>query len=134
MQVAKQLRTGTNEEDFQAIGLYCREILISAAQAVYDPGKHRSVDGVVPSSTDAKRQLEAFIASEIPGSSNEAIRTHVRSALTLANDLQHRRTANYLQAALCIEAVTAAVNTISLVARHTSLRSEPDMSDRASGA
>lgn len=43
-----------NEEDFQAVGLLCREAIISLAQAVYDSTKHSSVDGVSPSVVSTK--------------------------------------------------------------------------------
>ena len=112
----KHLSTASTEEDFQAIGLFCREVLISLAQEVYDPSRHPSLDGVIPSDTDAKRRLEAYVAAELGGDSNEAVRAHVRSALRLANDLQHRRTATYRDAALCVEASTAVVNSVSIVA------------------
>jgi hypothetical protein len=65
--VIKTLETAKNEEDFQAVALLCREAIISLAQAVYDPEKHESLDGVKPSPTDAKRMLENFIAEVLKG-------------------------------------------------------------------
>jgi hypothetical protein len=59
--------------------------------------------------------LAAFISTELAGGANEELRRHAKSALGLANSLQHRRTADYLHAALTIEAVNAAVNVIALV-------------------
>jgi hypothetical protein len=41
---------------FQAVGLFCREVLISLAQGVYDPHRHPTVDGVAASATDGKRE------------------------------------------------------------------------------
>lgn len=79
------------EEDFQAVGLLGREALISLAQAVCDPDAHPPLDGVVPSETDAKRMLEAFVAVALPGSGNEEGRRLVKSAVSLADSLQHRR-------------------------------------------
>jgi hypothetical protein len=111
-----QLGTATSEEDYQGIGLVCREGLISLAQEVYDPRRHRLEGDPNPSGTDAKRMLEGFIAAELAGGSNEAFRAHVRSALKLANDLQHRRTADHMAASLCIEATTSVVNSIAIVA------------------
>ena len=57
----KKLEEASTEEQFQAIGVFCREVLISLAQAVYDPAVHSSLDDVTPSKTDAKRMLEAYI-------------------------------------------------------------------------
>jgi hypothetical protein len=78
----KRLESATTEEQFQAVGLLCREILISLAQAVFDPERHRTLDGVRASDTDAKRMLEAYIAVEFAGSGNEHTRKHARRPAT----------------------------------------------------
>ena len=62
-QYRERLATARTVEQYQTVGLLCREALISAAQAVYDPTRHKTADGVVPSQTDGKRLLEAFIAT-----------------------------------------------------------------------
>jgi hypothetical protein len=98
------------EEHYQAIGLYCREVLISLAQAVFDPLRHKSVDGVAPSDTDAARMLEAVFAAELGGSANEEARAHAKAALKLALALQHKRTADRRLAALCAEGTFSVVN------------------------
>jgi hypothetical protein len=115
-QARKQLESATTEEEFQAIGLLCREILISLGQAVFDPDRHRLLDGVRPSATDAKRMLEAYIAGEFAGSANEHVRRHAKAAFELAVHLQHRRTASFREAALCVEATTSTVNLIAIMA------------------
>jgi hypothetical protein len=111
-----RLAPARNEEQFQAVGLLGRESLISLAQAVYDRGRHPPLDGVEPSPTDAKRMLDAYIAVELAGGANEASRRHAKSALDLANALQHQRTATFREAAMCVEATTAVVNVIAIVA------------------
>lgn len=116
--IKAQLEKAKNEEDFQGVGLLCREALISLAQAVYDAVKHKSVDGVVPSGTDANRMLEAYIVSELSGSDNENSRRVVKSALVLANDLQHKRTASFRDSALCAQAIFTIINLISIVSGH----------------
>jgi hypothetical protein len=68
------LENATGEEDFQGVGLLCREVLISLAQVVYVPELHPPSDGVEPSDTDAKRMLEAYITHELAGGRNEATR------------------------------------------------------------
>jgi hypothetical protein len=111
-----RLAAARTEEQFQGLGLLCREILISLAQAVYVRERHPSLDDTEPSSTDAKRMLESYIAVELATSANEETRRHVRSALDLANALQHRRTANFREAAMCVEATTTVINVIAIVA------------------
>ncbi len=113
--VAEQLHRGGGAEDFQPIGLSCREALISLAQAVFDPSRHKVEDGVQPSTTDSKRMLDAFFTSELSGGSNEEARRHARAAVSLADALVHRRTATYRDAALCVEATHSTVNLVSIV-------------------
>jgi hypothetical protein len=110
-----RLNYAQNEEDFQAIGLLCREIIISLAQAVYDPEKHKSSDGITPSETDAERQLNAFIVSTVSGKSNESLRRYTKASLSLALDLHHRRTANYRLAAICLEATSSLISIIAIM-------------------
>ena len=114
-----QLETASAEEDCQAIGLLCREVIISLAQAVYDPSIHESIDGVRPSETDANRMLEAYIGHVFPGASNKEVRAHHRASLGLALNLQHRRTANRQLAALCVEATASTTAVVSIIARVT---------------
>ena len=56
-----------------------------------------------------------YIAVELAGGPNESVRRHAKAALTLATDLQHHRTADYRQAALCAEATTSVVNLIAII-------------------
>lgn len=114
-----QLGLASEEEDFQQIGLLCREVLISLGQAVYDPLLHPSPDGVEPSETDVNRMIGAYIASALGGSSNEEVRAHAKASLRLALALQHRRTANRKLATLCLEATSSTVAVISIIALPT---------------
>lgn len=111
----RRLEQAENEEQFQAVGLLCREVLISVAQVVFDPQRHSTEDGVRPSGTDAKRMIDAYIAVELGGGANEGARRHAKAALALADDLQHHRTASFRQAALCAEATASAVNIIAIL-------------------
>jgi hypothetical protein len=111
----QRLESSAHVEDFQTVGLLCREVLISVAQAVYDAARHVAPDGVVPSPTDAQRMLEAFFGAEVAGPSNEAVRKHAKAALALALDLQHRRTATWRHAALCLEASESTVNVVAIL-------------------
>lgn len=111
-----RLASARNEEQFQTVGLLGRDALISLAQAVYVRDRHPGLDGVEPSDTDAKRMLEAYFAVELAGGTNEEARRHARSALDFANAVQHRRTATFRDAALCVEATTTVVNVVAIVA------------------
>lgn len=114
-EIRRRLEQAVNEEQFQAVGLLCRDCLISVAQVVYDPERHPTEDGVAPSDTDAKRMLDAYVAVEVAGGANEGVRHHAKAALKLANDLQHHRTATFRLAAMCAEATTSVVNIIAII-------------------
>jgi len=110
-----RLDEAVNEEQCQAVGLLCRETLISTAQEVFDPGRHVVPDGVAPSRTDAERMIGAFLSTELAGGANEEARAHAKAALKLAVALQHRRTADSRMAALCFEATTSVVNIVAIL-------------------
>jgi len=109
------LEAAQHEEDFQTIGLLCREVMISLAQEVFDPERHKILDGTSPSKTDAYRMIEAYIATELEGSTFETMRSFSKAALKLANELQHKRTAAYRDAVLSAEATRALVTVIAVL-------------------
>ncbi|MEA4882974.1 MAG: hypothetical protein VB144_04785 [Clostridia bacterium] len=110
-----RLDTAETEEQYQAVGLLCREVLITVAQEVYDSRRHASPDGMAPSDTDSARMLEAFFSGELKGSPNEEARAHAKAALRLALALQHKRSADYRMAALCAEATSSVVNILAVL-------------------
>jgi hypothetical protein len=115
IEIRQRLEQAGTEEQFQAVGTLCREGLISLAQAVFDPAQHSTLDGVKASPTDFKRMIEAYIAVELAGASKEASRRYAKAAFDLANDLQHKRTADFRHAALCAEATVAVINLVAIV-------------------
>jgi hypothetical protein len=60
--------------------------------------------------------FEAYLAAEHGGDSNQPVQRVVKAAFDLANTVQHRRTANFRDAALCAEAAITVVNTIAILA------------------
>ncbi len=99
-----------HEEQFQAIGVLCRDVIISLAQEVYDVDRHPSEDDTIPSSTDSNRMLAAYIFSEMPGSQNEALRKYAKATNTLANELTHKRSATMQYAKICSSATISLIN------------------------
>jgi len=110
-----QLEQARTEIDFQQVGLICRETLIDLAQAVFIPDRHPWTDEVEASQTDAKRMLDAYLSTELGGHWNENARRHAKAALALANELTHKRTATFRDAALCVEATASVVNIIAII-------------------
>jgi hypothetical protein len=115
-EVRQRLDSAQSEEQYQAVGLLCREVLISVGEVAFDPLRHRSLDGVGPSETDAKRRLEAMFEKELGGTANEEARGHAKAAVRLAVALQHKRTADFQTAALCAEATASVANLAAILA------------------
>lgn len=104
-----------SEEQYQVVGLLSRETIITLAQVVFDKEKHPILDGTAISKTDAKRMLEAYIAVELGGSSNETVRRYAKATLDLANELTHKRTATKKDASLCATATISIINLIGAI-------------------
>jgi len=114
-EIRKRQSEASKEEQFQVIGLLCRETIITLAQSVFSEGKHPILDGTKASKTDAKRMLEAYIAVELSGSSNATLRKYARATLDLANKLTHKRTATKRDASLCSIATLSLINFIGTI-------------------
>ena len=108
-----------NEEQFMAVGLLCRELIVTLAQHVFVKEKHPILDGIDISDTDSKRMLEAFIAAEWSGASNETLRKFARVTLELANQLTHKRNATSKDTALCATATISLLNLIGIMSGRT---------------
>lgn len=110
--IRESLERASAEEEFQTVGLLCRECLISLAQAIYEPAIHGSG---APSETDAKRMLEGYFSHQLPGASNEELRHSARATVSLASALVHRRTATFIDAAICSETTLSIVNLVAIL-------------------
>ena len=113
----RRLASASTEIQFQSVGHLCRETLISLAQAVFDPKLHPPIDDGKDeiSKTDAKPMLDRYLAKEVGGGSNENARRHAKASLALANELTHKQTAVFRDAALCAEATASVVNIIAIL-------------------
>jgi hypothetical protein len=112
-----RLRIGEakTEEQFQSVGLLCRETIISLAQEVFNGDKHKTEDGIEPSETDSKRMLDAYIGTELPGKENEVLRRYAKATNSLSNELTHKRTATIKLAKLCASSTINLVNLIRIL-------------------
>ena len=124
--IRELLATASTEEQFQEIGVLCREGLISLAQVIFDSKRHPPLpnDNTNVSDTDVKRMIARYVASERPGASSQEVRKCVNDAVDLANKLTHGRTSSYRDAAFCAQAT---VNVIGLIALISGKRDREEM-------
>lgn len=115
--IRELLTTASTEEQFQEVGVLCREGLISVSQAVFDERQHPPLpgDNTDVSTSDVKRMIARYVASECPGASSREVRKCVNSAVDLANKMTHKRTSIYRDAALCAQATFNVIGLIAII-------------------
>lgn len=116
-QMRQILYVATSIEQYQTVGMLGRETLISIAQNVYEPSIHKTEDSIVPSKTDAKAMLEAFINHVKPSDGNEEIRKYIKSAIALAHFVTHHRSATREEAETCFIAVSSIAKITRLISK-----------------
>ena len=108
-QLRVRLATAASPEDAQAVGLVCRDVMISLAEVAHDPAVHSEVG------TSAVDRLNAVVDYYTSGAENEKLRRLLKSTIDYANVVQHRRGVSPAEAGLVAEATVAAVNLIKRV-------------------
>ena len=98
--------------DYQSVGMYGRELLITLAQTVFDKSKHPSTDGTDIGSADSKRMLDAYIHYCMHKKSKEREVKFAKASVDFSNELTHNRTATAMDAELCYNAVLSTVHII----------------------
>lgn len=119
--IKRDCHTAVNAEDFQEIGLLCREVIISLAQAVYNPNLHGDKDenGVTIGNNDAVRMIGNYINKELTGSSNKDLRAYAKATNALTNRLTHERNATKRDMLLTVSSTIALINFIGVIAGKT---------------
>lgn len=115
----KEVLTEANETaDFQSVGMYGRELLITLAQTVFDKEKHPSPDETDIGKVDSKRMLEAYIHYCLHRKSKEREIKFAKSSIDFSNELTHNRTATQMDAELCYNAVLSTVHIIRVLNKY----------------
>jgi hypothetical protein len=110
-QLRRRLAAGRTSEDGQAVGLLCRDIMVTLAEACHNPAVHGEVGA------SAVSRLNAVVDYLAPGEENQVLRKLLKAALDYANVVQHRRQGTLVEAGLVAEATVAAVNLMHRLAR-----------------
>lgn len=102
--VAALIDTAKEIEDFQAIGVQCRETLIELGNHIYNPMMAGS--GEQPQASNFKRKSELFIQFYLKGSENSDYRNIIKklteATWDYANKITHSRSATYYEVSSCV--------------------------------
>lgn len=109
--------SAVNEEDFQTVGLLCREVLISLAQAVYNPDLHGETDedGTTIGKADAVRMIANYFNVKLKGKQMKELRDYAKATNAIANQLTHKRTALRTDMLLAMSSTIALINFIGIL-------------------
>ena len=106
-----------NEEDFQEIGLLCREVIRLLANKVYDPIKYGDTDddGTKIGSADSNRMIKKYIEVTLKGKDNKELRDFGKLANAVANQLTHKNTATKKDMLLAMSSTLSLINFIDIL-------------------
>ena len=104
-------------EDFQAIGVQCRETLIELGNHIYKPVM--AGDEEQPQASNFKRKAELFVQFYLKGSENSDYRSIIKKLTEATWDYANKIT--HSQSATCYEASTCVTLCISLVGTYENI-------------
>ena len=116
--LARQIDEAEEVEDFQAIGVQCREILVELGNYIYTA--EMAGNDVAPKESDFKRKAELFMRYTVRGSHGKDYRS-IMKRLTEAtweyvNKITHSQTSTFYEASTCVSM------TMSLVSAYENVR------------
>lgn len=111
-QLNLRLAIASSSEDAQAVGLLCRDLMITLADACHDEAVHGAVG------ESAVDRLYAVVDYLAPGKENQKLRKLLKSTIDYANVVQHRRGVSLEEAGLVAESTMAAVNMVRRLVGH----------------
>lgn len=102
--VAALIDIATEIEDFQAIGVQCREILIELGNHIYQPVMAGNEDQ--PQASNFKRKADLFVQFYLKGAENSDYRSIIKklteATWDYANKITHSRSATFYEASTCV--------------------------------
>lgn len=109
--VALLIDTAKEIEDFQSVGVQCREILIELGNHIYM--LDMAGTGEQPQTSNFKRKAELFIQFYLTGSENSDYRSIIKklteSTWEYASKITHSSTATFYEASTCVMLCTSLV-------------------------
>jgi hypothetical protein len=114
-QLRERFALAQTADDHKAIGLLCRDIFRSMADATFDENSHLPDGQELPGPADSVARLNLVVDAVAPGEANREIRKLLKANFDLANKVQHDQAATSVQAALVAEATVTAVNLVRIM-------------------
>lgn len=109
--VAGLIDIAKETEDFQAIGVQCREIMIELGNTIYSP--EMAGDKEQPKDADFKNKAEFFVGFYLSGSDNadyrKCIKEITKATWDYANKITHSRNATFYEVSTCVTLTTSLV-------------------------
>lgn len=109
--IALLIDTAIEIEDFQAIGVQCREILVELGNNIYLPKMAGQEEQ--PKESDFKRKAELFIQYHIPGKENKDYRNIIKrmteGTWDYAAKIVHSRNSTFYDVSTCVSLTTSIV-------------------------
>jgi len=110
--VVGQLDKSKEIEDFQSIGVQCREILIELGNTIYF--EEMEGTGEQPQSSNFKRKAELFVQFYLSGSDNSDYRNYIKkiteATWEYACKITHSKSATFYEASTCVTLTTSLVS------------------------
>ncbi|MCX6253616.1 MAG: hypothetical protein NTV31_03970 [Bacteroidia bacterium] len=110
---AEKLLQAVELKEIQAIGVICRETLLTLMEHIFSP-EYLKVNEEIPKKSDFKNKNRIFLDSLLAGSDNAELRDHMRkpsySAWEYANEVTHSTSKSCQDAAIALSLCTAVVS------------------------
>lgn len=106
-----ELNRARTHDDLQDVGRRAREIIIDAANMVFDESMLPDNEPT-PSPNDAKRRIEFYLNHRVPGQSQADLRRVVRAVMDLANTVTHSDSISRVDAYATAQATVFIVRTL----------------------
>jgi hypothetical protein len=125
-EIKRQLLRAQHPEQFQQIGLLCRELLVTVGLAIYCHERHGKGYSTPLTQSQSKGMLSNYVDVELSDLSKE-FGSMVSEVVNAANKVVHVRTTSFREAALAAEAASAVAKMIAVIAgRRDSIHTEPN--------
>jgi hypothetical protein len=109
---ADQLESAKEVEDFQAIGVQCREILIELGNAIYKLGMEGEEEQ--PQKSNFKKKAELFIKFYLNDSENSDYRSYIKkiteATWDYANKITHSQNTTIYESSTCIALIISLIS------------------------